>query len=220
MAITPTNSTTAATPTLADASDPTGGLGADAFMKLLVAQLKNQDPQSPADPKEMVTQLSQLTSVQRLVDLGDRVQALEATNIGMASTQAASLIGKSVQADGSHARLNDQGGVDGHFSLTSPAKTVTVTITDASGKVVKTAQMGATPAGMRSFTWDGRMDDGMRAPSGRYSFSYQAVDAAGHPVPTSTDVSGVVDSVSYSNGYPELVVGAQRVMLGDVHSIG
>ena len=87
MAINPTAPTVNAptTTNIATASDPTGGLGADAFMKLLVAQLKNQDPNSPQDPKEMVTQLSQLTSVQRLVDLGDRVQALETTSIGMAT---------------------------------------------------------------------------------------------------------------------------------------
>ena len=189
-------------------------------MKLLVAQLKNQDPNSPQDPKEMVTQLSQLTSVQRLVDLGDRVQALETTSIGMASTQAASLIGKAVQADGSHARLQAQGGIDSQFSITSPAQKVTVTVTDSAGKVVRTAQMDNVPAGVRSYSWDGRMDNGMRAPEDRYHFSFSATDAAGHPVTTSTSVSGVVDSISYANGYPELVIGTAHVMLGDVHSIG
>ena len=228
MAIGSTTSSSIAAPTVtaptttnvADASDPTGGLGADAFMKLLVAQLKNQDPNSPSDPKDMVTQLSQLTGVQRLVDLTDRVQALEATSMGMASTQASDLIGKPIVADGTHMRLNDQGSVDATFTIASPAKSITVTITDSSGKVVRTAQMDATPAGTRTFTWDGREDNGMRAPSDRYSISYSAVDDAGHPIPVTTDVSGVVSSVSYDNGYPELVVGAARVMLGDVHSIG
>ena len=48
-----------------------GGLGKDAFLQLLVAQMKNQDPLSPQDGKEMAAQLAQFSSVEQLVSAND-----------------------------------------------------------------------------------------------------------------------------------------------------
>ena len=53
-----------------------GDMGPDAFMRLLVTQIKNQDPMNPMDSKELMTQLSQLTSVERLVKIDDRLASL------------------------------------------------------------------------------------------------------------------------------------------------
>jgi flagellar basal-body rod modification protein FlgD len=52
-------------------ANPKGEMGKDAFLKLLVAQLKNQDPLAPSDGKEMAAQLAQFTSVEQLVSMND-----------------------------------------------------------------------------------------------------------------------------------------------------
>ena len=52
-------------------ANPKGAMGKDAFLKLLVAQLKNQDPLSPSDGKEMAAQLAQFSSVEQLVSMND-----------------------------------------------------------------------------------------------------------------------------------------------------
>ena len=57
-------------------------------------------------------------------------------------------------------------------------------------------------------------------PPGRYSLELRAESAEGTPVTTSTELTGVVSGVSYENGYPELMVGDARLLLGDVTSIG
>ena len=62
----PTPERTAAIP-----SNPKGVMGKDAFLKLLVAQLRNQDPLAPADGKEMAAQLAQFTSVEQLQSAND-----------------------------------------------------------------------------------------------------------------------------------------------------
>lgn len=200
--------------------DPAGALGRDAFMQLLVAQLHNQDPMDPLDARDFVTQLSQLTGVEELTKVGSRIQNLEVAMAGMANTQTSDLVGKQIEATGDTVLLSDLGGATSSAQLSGPAKSVTVEIQDASGQVVRTIKYGETPAGELPIEWDGNMEDGSRAPAGRYTVVVKAADQNGKPVDVSTEVSGVVSSVSYEHGYPELVVGDRRVALGNVTSIG
>src|SRR5687768_12595215 len=79
--------------------NPTSQLGKQDFMKLLVAQLKNQDPLNPMDSREMITQLSTLTSVEKLTSVDQSLTQLRAETTGMAGIQTSSLIGRTVTAD-------------------------------------------------------------------------------------------------------------------------
>jgi flagellar basal-body rod modification protein FlgD len=68
-------------------------LDSDAFLKLLVAQLKYQDPSKPTDSNEMMAQSAQFTMVQRLEDMAKSTASTLGIEQGMA---ASSLVGKSV----------------------------------------------------------------------------------------------------------------------------
>jgi flagellar basal-body rod modification protein FlgD len=216
MAIQSVTSTQASAP---PAQRPAQEIGRDAFMKLLVTQLRNQDPLDPTDAKEFVTQLSQLTGVEQLVGIGERVQALEIATAGIANTQVAGLTGRTVTANADTIRLGESGAGRTAYQLDGRATEVTVTIRDESGSVVRTMRLGEAFAGSHAVEWDGNDDTGARAAAGRYSVEIAAKDEAGHAVGTSTRVTGPVTGVSYENGYPELIVGEARVMLGDVVSI-
>lgn len=194
-------------------------MGKDAFMKLLVAQLQNQDPLDPMDAREMVTQLSELTSVEKLAGIEHRLTALEISNAGMANTQVANLVGKTVTADASSMRLEDAGKASTVFTLEGRAEKITATIRDEHGRAIRTVELGPHYPGNVTFEWDGMNDEGTRMPPGRYSVELRAESAEGTPVPTSTELTGVVSGVSYENGYPELMVGDARLLLGDVTSI-
>jgi len=98
MTTTPINST--ATPIAelmgaktAKAKDPSGELGSDAFLKLLVAQLKYQDPLNPADGAEFLAQTAQFTMVEKLTTM---VTQGEEVARSQQETQAAQLVGKQV----------------------------------------------------------------------------------------------------------------------------
>ena len=80
-------------PKPAKASDPAGELGSDAFLKLLVAQLKYQDPLNPADGAEFLAQTAQFTMVEKLTTM---VTQGEETARSQQETQAAQLVGKQV----------------------------------------------------------------------------------------------------------------------------
>ncbi len=68
-------------------------LGYDAFLKLLVAQMQNQDPTKPMDSTEFIAQLASFSSVEQSVKMNSKLDAL-ITSIGL--NQADALIGKYV----------------------------------------------------------------------------------------------------------------------------
>ena len=68
-------------------------LGKDAFLKLLVAQLRYQDPLAPADPGDFMSQTAQFTTVEKLDLL---TQQGETTNRALGLSAASGLIGRNV----------------------------------------------------------------------------------------------------------------------------
>lgn len=202
----------------AGATSGAEALGRDDFMKLLVAQLKNQDPNNPVDAKDLVTQLSQLTSVEQLVVIGDRMQRLEAATNSMAANQSSSLIGKTVEAANDSVQLTSTGSVATAVKLGEGADKVTVNVRNDAGRVVNSFEMANKP-GAQTVTWDGLTDAKERAPAGKYQVEVVAVDKAGNPVEADMKVEGLVSGVSYENGYPEVIVGTTRVPLSNVTSI-
>ncbi len=219
MAIDPTQSSTAATAAAPPTANPKSALGKDAFMKLLVAQLKQQDPLNPASSTDMVAQIAQLTSVEKLDGINQTLSQMQSQNSSMAGTQSTGLLGRQVKADGS--RISVVSGMPAHsqFEVSAQASSVTATIRDSANNIVRVLDFGATAAGTHGFQWDGTDAGGNRLPDGRYSFDVAAQDAAGHAVSTSTQVSGLVTQVTYNNGTPELDVAGSRVQLGDLVSI-
>lgn len=193
-------------------------LGRDDFMKLLVAQLKNQDPNSPVDAKDLVTQLSQLTSVEQLITIGDRMQRLEAATNSMAANQSSSMIGKTVEAVNDLVRLESTGSVTTAVKLGEGADKVTVNVRNNAGRLVNSFEMANKP-GAQTVTWDGLTDGKERAPAGTYQIEVVAEDKAGNPIEADMKVAGMVSGISYENGYPEVILGTTHVPLSNVTSI-
>lgn len=82
--------------TTAPTRAPKQTLDSDAMMQLLVTQLKNQDPSSPMDTNAMISQTTQLSAMQQLVDLSGNSNA--ALALQMRDT-AANLVGKNITYD-------------------------------------------------------------------------------------------------------------------------
>lgn len=167
--------------------------GQDRFLKLLVTQLKNQDPLNPLANSELTSQLAQISTVQGIEKLNATLGAL-AGNIDAGQTlQAANLVGRQVLVAGDALELNNSG-ARGGFALTQAVDRLTLTVTDASGMAVHTVELGAQPAGTQIFQWDGLADSGARAIDGHYQFSATAL-AAGQKVVPQTLAIGRVDGV-------------------------
>jgi len=220
MAISGISDNTNATTTTGGA--PQSTLDKDAFLKLLVAQLSHQDPLKPMDGTEFVTQLAQFTAVEQGAAQTAKLDLISMQLGGLASNEAASLVGKQVTVRG-------QGGLSfdgtlapqGSASLSAAAKEVTVEVIDASGNVVDTIKMTNKPAGAMAFSWDGKNAAGNTLPAGQYTTKISAKDADGNAVAVSEEVSGTVVQVTYENGYPEVVLdNGVRAPVSDLVSVG
>jgi flagellar basal-body rod modification protein FlgD len=88
------------TPTVPEstADTKTATLNYDSFLKLLVAQMKNQDPTDPVDATEQMSQLASFSNVEQAIKTNSHLESLiQETTL----SQATSLIGKTVtSADG------------------------------------------------------------------------------------------------------------------------
>jgi len=151
MAIPATSSTTdtgaAAASTIADASATS-----DRFLKLLVAQMQNQDPLSPMDNAQVTSQMAQINTVAGIDKLNATVAGLSSQFAQLQAVQGASLVGHDVVVPGNALQIADAVG-QGGFELAGPADHVKVEILAASGQVVDTLNLGAASTGMHSFEW-------------------------------------------------------------------
>jgi flagellar basal-body rod modification protein FlgD len=197
--ISSTNASTATT-TAASAAAPT--VDKNEFLQLLVAQLQHQDPTQPTEGTEFVTQLAQFSQVEQAQNQTTQLQTISNQMGGLSSNEAANLIGKQVDVSGSTLTFDGSLAATTNVSLGAAAKDVSVQVKDSSGNVVRTMDMGAQPAGAMQITWDGKDDAGTVEPAGSYTVSVGATDTNGGSVNVSTDVKGVVQSVSYDKGYP------------------
>ena len=200
------------------AAPPASRLGKDDFLKLLMAQVSNQDPLSPMDNQAFVTQLAQFSSVELLQTPTQQLDSLVLAQASNNQVQAASLVGKTADFRGGAVTLDGAGaGASIPGSVSANAQLVTVTITDANGRVVRTAQLGATSSGSLSYGWDGRDDAGAVLPAGTYTASFTAADASGHDVPAQTWGTARITGVSFASGFAELVLSTgATVRLSDV----
>lgn len=124
----------------------------DRFLKLLVTQLKNQDPLSPMDNAQLTSQIAQINTVSGIATLNTSVQQLSSQFLQMQSLQGAALIGKDVIVAGNTLDIAAGSG-QGGFELASAADAVKVEVMSPAGRVVDTLSLGAQSSGMHSFDW-------------------------------------------------------------------
>jgi flagellar basal-body rod modification protein FlgD len=99
MDITPTSGVTAQSSTTTTASGPPDSLDYDAFLQLLIAQMKNQDPTKPTDPSQFVAQLASFSGVEQAIKTNNKLDTMMTS---LALSQAEGFIGRTVaSSDGS-----------------------------------------------------------------------------------------------------------------------
>lgn len=182
----------------------------DRFMKLLVAQLRNQDPLNPMDNAQMTSQVAQINTVGGLEKLNRTVEQLLGSFTQLQAQSALQLPGRSVLVAGDALTLAE-GRAIGGVELDAAAESVSVEILDPAGAVVRRIDLGAQPAGVRSFTWDGLQANGSAAPEGLWQMRLTALAADGQPVAARTLAAQPVQAVSQAAGGIQLDLGPAGV---------
>lgn len=195
------------------------GMNKNDFMLLFINQLKYQDPLAPQDASAMLDQLSQLTLVEQSYNNNTALNNLLTAQNNSISMYSVSFIGKNVKAIGNAASFDGSSSTSLQYNLPVPATAATITITDSSGKTVRTATLGAQSAGDTSFTWDGCDNSGATLPAGAYTFSVAATSASGSSVTATTYTTGRIDGVNLTGSSPYLTIGSTFVSLSDIISV-
>ncbi|MCW8275571.1 flagellar hook assembly protein FlgD [Pseudomonas sp. PCH199] len=217
--------TTKDTDALASAAGSATGkkaLGKDAFLQLLVTQLKNQNPLEPQGNSEFVAQMAQFSSLEGITNLNSTVSGIAGTFGSSQALQASSLVGRSVIAPGDKSVMQQGKSLTGSIAIPQSVASTSLKITDKDGKVVRTIELADQKAGNASFTWDGKNDAGNPVESGTYTFAANST-IDGQSVALVTNLPATVNSVTISQTGGELMLnlaGLSSVALSKVQTIG
>ena len=169
------------------------------FLRLITAQLQDQDPTQPADPNQFLNELASLSEVSGMNGMNSSISNLSSSMQSAQLLNGTSLIGHGVLALGTTAALTAGGKVSGAVPAPAGAGSVTIQVTDSTGQLVRTLQVTPNSSGLTRFTWDGTTNSGAPAPAGTYTFSASAV-SGGTPASIPTLLQSTVDSVTIDPG--------------------
>lgn len=204
-------STTSTTSTQAT---QTTTMGKDDFMKLLLAQLKNQDPLNPMSDTDFAAQLAQFSSLEQLTNLNTELQTQGVNQLTLGYAQSANMVGKEVTANSGNTVTANGSNVNLSYSLDKDAQNVTISILDQNGNVVQTLNEVNQTAGVNTVTWDSS-----NVTQGDYTFQVTAKDSQGQTVSTSTMTAGLVTAVHFKNNQISVTVNGQEVPLSSIVEI-
>jgi flagellar basal-body rod modification protein FlgD len=216
MTVSTVNQTTASTSAATSSATSLAKLSENytAFLKLLTAQLQNQDPLKPMDTKDFTQQLVQFAGVEQSIAVNKNLENLITLQTASQNAAATSYIGRTVESIGDKQPLKD-GKATWGYAFDGTPSTVQIFIKDKDGTVVYQTT-GETGAGGHSFGWNGKDLNGLDAPAGDYTISISAKDAANNNVKTSTSVNLLIDAVEMHTEGAVLLSGKQIVNINDI----
>jgi len=195
-------------------------LDKDSFLRLLTTQLQHQDPLSPMDSNAFVAQLAQFSQVEGLDNIGKKLDSMVMAQANANQMNVSTLVGKQVSFRADHLTVTQGTPTAFDVSLDGSADSTSVNVMDGYGRVVRTLQLGARPAGSSEVKWDGLDEKGQPVASGDYYLTVAGTRVDGTKVTAASSVRGTVTGVDFDGQVPQLIVAGQRVALGDVTQIG
>jgi flagellar basal-body rod modification protein FlgD len=166
------------------------------FLKLLIAQIQNQDPMAPMDASTMTAQMSQLNMVSSMATMNTSLNSMLSQMQSANFLNQASLIGHSPAVAGGEINYTGSGSVDFAIESQSPLQSVIASIVNSGGSTVSSVDLGAVQAGMTNFTWAGADEYGTQLPADVYTLALVGKTADGKTQNVSPYVASPVMSVS------------------------
>jgi flagellar basal-body rod modification protein FlgD len=209
---TPTASTTTSKQPASLTQGPGGALGKDQFLKLLVAQMKHQDPMNPMDGSQMAAQLAQFSSVEQLTQINESLQTQQTGQTGLATllanNGALGSVGKQVVVAASGVDTTKGSPSAVQADIPTEARSARLKILDENGAEVASQDLGVVSGGRRTFNLG---DATKQLPGGTYSYVVETTSTAGAVEDAATFVSGRVDGVRFTPKGPVVTLGGPAV---------
>lgn len=188
----------------------------DRFLKLLVAQLNNQDPMNPMDNAQMTSQIAQINTVTGIEQLNATVKGLVSQFASQQMLQGSAMVGRQVLVEGDSMAVNaETKAAYGALDLSASAASVKVQVLNASGKELGVVDLGSLKAGRYNFEWDASE----HPDSGPLHFNVVAQNGEANVPATPLTIDQVV-GVSQENGALQLQLGrGDTVDFGTIKSV-
>ncbi|MDI3472623.1 MAG: flagellar basal-body rod modification protein FlgD [Thermotogaceae bacterium] len=194
-----------------------GTLDKDAFLRLLVTELKNQNPMEPMDNREFISQMAQFSTLEQISNLSNSIEKFVETESVAMKLNAVGLIGKKVVIEGKSLQL-ESGQTDSIiFSLDENAEVV-LKIYDENGTLVSMENLGTLEAGMHSYLWDGRSNDGVMLPDGEYTYELKAITPEGEKEIGGLE-EGEIEAVQFSDDGIYVIVNGNKYPIDSVKEV-
>lgn len=198
-------------------------LGKDDFMKLMISQLKNQDPLSPLDGTQFSAQLAQFSSLEQLSNLNAYMkQSIDANAVltqSINNTLITGLIGKEVKINGGDLQLRGQENIVLGYNLPVEAKTAQIKIYNESGSLVRTIDGVPTNSGNSKLSWNLTDNNGNKLPNGNYKFEVNAMNNGGDKISMDLFKIGMLDGVRFTGQGTVLIVGGAEYSISDIAEV-
>jgi flagellar basal-body rod modification protein FlgD len=144
-------------------------LGQNQFLRLMMAQLRNQDPFKPTDPTQFLSQLAQFSQVTSMQNVESSIATLASSLRSTQVLNGTALVGHEVLAPATSNTIEAGAAVKGAVEVPNGAVAVEVAVRDAAGVLVRRFTI-SSDAGLQEFTWDGLDTQGNPAAAGTYDF--------------------------------------------------
>jgi len=198
-------------------------LGKDDFLKLMMAQMKYQDPMNPMDGTAFSAQLAQFSSLEQLTNINTSLTQSINANLMLAesvnNTMSATLIGKEVKLSNTTIQKNGQDEANIGYTLPGDAVSVKISIYNEAGMLVKTIEDASTDKGDSKLSWDFTDNDGNNLPDGSYTFSVEAEGANGNLMDVTHFLYGKIAGVKFTTEGTKLLVNNSEYLLSDILEI-
>lgn len=198
-------------------------LDKDAFLKLMIAQLQNQDPLEPLDGTDYSAQLAQFSSLEQMQNINDTLNmSLDANYLlsqSINSTMTASLIGKEVKIAGDTVKYEGQESTTIGYDLMSDAQEVSVIIKDKNGAEIKKFDNVSTEMGQHKLSWDFTDNNGNKVSGEDYTVEITGKTLGIEDMEIAQYFVGIIDGVRYSANGTSIVVNDLEYQVSEVFEV-
>ncbi len=201
----------------ATTQNPNSVLGKDSFMKLLLTELRYQDPTSPMDTEKILAQTSQLATLESADNTNKTMENLVSRLDSSMNMGALAAIGKMASLGSNSISLPEKDMAKFEVYFKNKIQSGTLTISDSKGNTVRTVSLDkqAGKDGVLAFQWDGVSDSGEKMKQGLYSVTVDYTDSNGNAQKTQFGIYPV-ESVKFDKGKALMKLGSSYVPMAKI----
>jgi len=188
----------------------------DQFLKILMAQMKYQDPMNPVQGTDFTNQLAQFSSLEQLMKVNTNLGSVQSGQTELGQLAMPSYLGRHVLSKGSSIAVTNGTPAAARYDVKAAAASGTLTVFDQEGSIVRITDLGKKAAGRYDVSWDGKNMQGNPVPDGTYRFQTDFYDAEGSYVPSESYQTGTVQRVTFQDGSASFDLGTTQVPVESV----